>query len=82
MQLLGRMQALPWPPVQGSGMRVRQERLSLAKQLLAQRPLRIIPLVNPALLQNGHDKINEVLQRLRRHDAADVEPVNACLLNP
>ena len=63
-------------------MRVRQERLSLAKQLLAQGPLCVIPLVNPALLQNGHDKIDEVLQRLWRHDAADVEPVNACLLNP
>ncbi|MBD2749320.1 SDR family oxidoreductase [Microvirga sp. BT688] len=61
---------------------VRQERLSRAEQLLAQRALSIVPLVNPALLQDRHDEVNKILQRLRRHHAADVEAVHAGLFDP
>src|SRR6266853_3413626 len=44
-----------------------EPRATLAVELLAQRPGRVIPFVAPAPLQLGHDQIDKIGESLRHH---------------
>ena len=39
-------------------------------------------LVDAAFLQDGHDQLDEILEAFRRHDAAEIEAVDAGVVDP
>ena len=47
-----------------------------AEQLLAKRPVVIVALHQPALLQHWHDAINEIHERIRGNGVGQIEAIN------
>ena len=62
------------PAVRGGRMARRQQRRA-GEQFLAQGAGAIVALVDAALLQDRHDQVDEILETLGGHDAAEVEAV-------
>src|SRR5580704_33272 len=59
-----------------------EPRATLAVELFAQRPGRVIPFVAPAPLQLRYDQINEIGEILRHQRVGEVEPVHIGVLEP
>ncbi|KGC34693.1 hypothetical protein DO62_3207 [Burkholderia pseudomallei] len=53
-----------------------------AMQLLAQRARRVVGLIGAAPLQLGHDELDDIDERLRRHRVCEVEAVHVGLVDP
>src|SRR5207248_1781074 len=59
-----------------------EPRATLAVELFAQRPGRVIPFIALAPLQLRHDQTNEIGETLRHHRVGEVEPVHIGVLDP
>ena len=69
------------PAVRGGRVALRQQPRR-GKQLLAQRAGPVVVFVDAALLQDRHDQIDEVMETLGGHDAAEVEAVDIGFFDP
>jgi hypothetical protein len=60
----------------------RRQQRRAGEQFLAQGAGTIVALVGAALLQDRHDQLDEILEALGGHDAAEVEAVDIGLVDP
>src|SRR3984893_15824591 len=69
------------PAVRGGRVARRQQRRA-GEQFLAHGAGAIVALVDAAFLQDRHDQVDEILETLGGHDAAEVEAVDVGLVDP
>ena len=60
----------------------RRQQGRAGEQFLTQGARTIVALVDAALLQDRHDQVDEILETLGGHDAAEVEAVDIGVVDP
>src|SRR5262245_18836253 len=84
---VARSYGLPLPdalpdPVAGRHVVIAEQRMAIAIELLPQGTRPIFGLVDTAPLQFGHHKVHEVAMRVRHDRIAEVEAIDARVLDP